>query len=284
MLVLYIGLSSALAAPRTLVPRQQADPDARYANRENVASAREAAAIWAARLLNDPKDFEAAWKLARARYWLGGHTAEAERKTMLESGVAAARRAAELAPSRPEGHFWMAANMGALAESHGLRQGLRYRGAIKEALLTVLEIDPAFQQGSADRALGRWYFKVPGLFGGSNKKSEEHLRKSLTYNPDSTASRYFLAETLLELDRKDDARAELQRVLDAPLDPDWTPEDKEFKEKAAALLAKLTREPSRLHFSFFIFHSSFFIPAPRVSTGRTPVLTSCRAVRPAPSA
>ena len=61
----------------------------------------------------------------------------------------------------------MAANMGALAESFGMRQGLKYRGAIKDALLTVLKLDPAFQHGSADRALGRWYYKVPGLFGGS---------------------------------------------------------------------------------------------------------------------
>jgi hypothetical protein len=26
-------------------------------------------------------------------------------------------------------------------------------------------------------------------------------------------------------------------VIDAPLDPDWTPEDREFKQKARALLA-----------------------------------------------
>ena len=34
----------------------------------------------------------------------------------------------------------------------------------------VLKLDPAFQHGSADRALGRWYFKVPGLFGGSQQE------------------------------------------------------------------------------------------------------------------
>ena len=50
-----------------------------------------------------------------------------------------------------------------------MRQGIKYRGAIKDALLTVLKLDPAFQQGSADRALGRWYYKVPGLFGGSKR-------------------------------------------------------------------------------------------------------------------
>src|SRR5258708_29917217 len=120
--------------------------------------------------------------------------------------------------------------MGALAESLGMRQGLKYRGEIRNELETVLRLDPGFQQGSADRALGRWYFKVPGLFGGSNKKSEEHLRKSLTYNPNSSASLFFLAETLIAEGKKEDARRTLQQLLAAPVDPDWAPEDREFKQ------------------------------------------------------
>jgi hypothetical protein len=122
--------------------------------------------------------------------------------------------------------------MGALAESFGLRQGLKYRGDIKSELEAVLRIEPAFLQGSADRALGRWYNKVPGLFGGSNKKSEEHLRKALTYNPQSTATLYFLAETLQDEGKKAEAKATLEQVLAASMDPDWTPEDREFKAKA----------------------------------------------------
>lgn len=207
-----------------------------YAAREDLGKAREAAAIWADRLKQNPKDFESAWKLARAKYWLGGHAPDAERKTLLEEGIAAGRAAVAIEPKRPEGHFWIAANMGALAESFGMRQGLKYRGSIKDALLTVLKLDPAFQKGSADRALGRWYFKVPGMFGGSDSKAEEHLRKSLTYDPNSTASHFFLAETLLDAGRKDEARIELQKVLDAPPDPEWTPEDREFKAKASRLL------------------------------------------------
>ena len=34
--------------------------------------------------------------------------------------------------------------------------------------------------------------------------------------------------------RDADARAELQKVIDAPVDPDWAPEDREFKAKAQA--------------------------------------------------
>jgi tetratricopeptide (TPR) repeat protein len=214
-----------------------ADPDALYRQRETIASAERAAQIWADRLARDNHDFESAWKLSRARYWLGTHGPDKTRKDLLENGIAAGRTAIALSPNRPEGHFWLAANMGALAESFGLRQGLKYRGDIRSELETVLRLDAAFQQGSADRALGRWYYKVPGLFGGSVKESETHLRKSLTYNPNSTASLYFLAETLTAEKKIDEARAALQKVLDAPVDPDWAPEDREFKQKAQTLLA-----------------------------------------------
>jgi tetratricopeptide (TPR) repeat protein len=227
----------------------QTDPDALYRNRANLASARDAAAAWEMRLAANPQDFESAWKLARASYWLGGHgdrgvPADASAKAAraaLERGVAAGQTAARLQPNRPEGHFWTAANMGALAESYGLRQGIKYRGAIKSELEAVLRIDPSFQDGSADRALGRWYFKVPSLFGGSKAKSEEHLRKSLTYNADSTASHFFLAETLFELKRDHDAVEELNKVIAAPLDPEWLPEDREFKEQAERRLRAVSR-------------------------------------------
>jgi hypothetical protein len=250
ILILYIALSGAVPAGGVRDGRQStreggqstaasADPDALYAKRSDLESAREAAAIWERRLRANPADFESAWKLARARYWLGGHAPDAERKQLLEGGIAAGRAAVAAAGQRPEGHFWVAANMGALAESFGLGQGLKYRGEIRNELLVVLRIDPAFQQGSADRALGRWYFKVPGLFGGSDKKSEEHLRKSLTHNPNSSASLYFLAETLIALKRPGEARDVLQKLLDAPPDPEWVAEDQEFKEKGQRLIATL---------------------------------------------
>jgi len=189
-----------------------------------------------------PDEFDAAWKLARADYWLGGHVPASERRAFLEQGIDAGRRAATLQPRRPEGHFWIAANMGALAESFGLRAGIKYRKPIKEALETVLRLDPAFQQGSADRALGRWYYRVPSLFGGSHRRAEEHLRASLKYNPRSTASHFFLAELYLDDGRTGDARAELQAVINAPVDPEWAPEDREFKEKARRMLESTKAE------------------------------------------
>jgi uncharacterized membrane protein len=237
---LKVEATSVYAAEMTPAARgfrlQAEDPEALYQQRETIAKAQQAEQIWADRLAKDPKDFVSAWKLAKARYWLGTHADEKSRKAYLEAGIAAGRAAIAAASDKPEGHFWVAANMGALAESFGLRQGLKYRGDIKSELETVLKIDPAFQQGSADRALGRWYYKVPSLFGGSNKQSEAHLRKALTYNPSSTATLYFLAETLIDEGKKDDARTVLQQLQQAPVDPDWAPEDREFKAKGLVLV------------------------------------------------
>ena len=240
----FCGAGDGVTA-RDQTPQAEAtsDPDALYARREQVAEAQAAARIWAARLAGAgaQPDFEAAWKLARAAYWIGTHAGSNEiRRAALEQGIDAAAAAIRARPDRPEGHFWRAAGMGALAESFGLRMGLKYRGEIKRELEAVLKIDPAFQLGSADRALGRWYFKVPGLFGGSKKKSEEHLRRSLTYHPTSHASLYFLAETLLAMDRGAEARAALEKVIASPVDEGWGPEDREFKSKARALLQEIS--------------------------------------------
>lgn len=213
--------------------------DALYADRANPASATAASSLWAEALKKDPRDFDAAWKLSRVSYWLGSHAPENERRGHLERGMQAARTAMALAPTRPEGHFWLAANMGTLAESFGVRNGLRYRGPVKDELETVLKLDPAFMNGSADRVLGRWYFRVPRLFGGSNKRAEEHLRASLKYDENSTISRFFLAEVLLDEDRREEARAELQKVVAAPLSEEWAPEDQEYKAKATALIARI---------------------------------------------
>jgi hypothetical protein len=227
------------ASQRTVEAASSSNADALYAMREDLPGALAAAAFWAQRLAKDEADFEAAWKLARACYWLGGHVPEAERRARFEQGIEAARRAAAAQPNRPDGHFWMAANMGGMAEGFGLRAGLRYRGPIKASLEKALAIDAAYQDGSADRALGRWYARVPRLFGGSNAKAVEHLQRSLKYSPTSIPSHLFLAEVYLDMNRRDDARRELEAVVAAPFHPDWIPEEREFKKQAEAHLRRL---------------------------------------------
>jgi hypothetical protein len=232
-------LSFYLLASWPPVRARRADPDELYRQRENTASARQAADIWAARAASG-QDFEAAWKLARISYWLGTHGDQHARRVALERGVAAGTQAAAMAPNQPEGHFWLAADMGALAESFGLSQGLKYRGRIKSEIETVLAIDDAWLEGSGFRALGWWFHKVPGLFGGSESRAEQNLRKALSYNSQSVVTLYFLGEVLAGTGRRAEAVRAFRQALDAPFHPDFTPEDKDFKQQAAARLSALT--------------------------------------------
>src|SRR6185503_12419437 len=79
---IFLFYISAVAVPATAQ-----NADALYADRANLASATQASALWREAVKRDPRDFEAAWKLSRVSYWLGGHAPEQDRRGHLESGI-----------------------------------------------------------------------------------------------------------------------------------------------------------------------------------------------------
>jgi cytochrome c-type biogenesis protein CcmH/NrfG len=82
---------------------------------------------------------------------------------------------------------------------------------------------------------------VPGLFGGSEAKSEELLRKALTYEGDSILPHFYLSETLFERGKTAEAIEELKKTVAATPTADFDPEDREMQAKAAAELARRTQ-------------------------------------------
>lgn len=226
------GQSPQGVTPGEVTP---ANPDELYRQRTHRPNAQAAADIWEARAATD---FEAAWKLARACYWLGTHGNEAERREGLERGVKAGELAARLGPDRPEGHFWAAASMGTLAEAFGMSQGLKYRARIKDALEKVIALQPGWQMGSAEAALGRWYARVPRLMGGNKGKAEALYKQALAIDPFNRLALLYYAD-LLEDDKPAAARRLLQTVLEAPPVEEWGPEDADWAAKAKERLAKI---------------------------------------------
>ncbi len=240
------ALASALAwafACTGLVLASQAspaeDPDALFRDREQLEWAVAAAEIWDARLAADTRDFGAAWKAARARVWIGERGGRDGRKAQYERGMSAARRAIAIEPARPEGHFWLAVNMGAMASASPIRAGLKYRVPIRESLEAAIRLDPTYNRGAAHCALGKYYLQVPWLFGGSKSKAEALLRSCLAVDADSAMGHYFLAQTLVARSRPDEARHELGKVLESPEDVEFGPETRLYKRKAERLLKKL---------------------------------------------
>ena len=120
---------------------------------------------------------------ARARALLAGHQRSgAGRREEAHPGARASRRAGRRRRRAPAPRTdisgwprtwarWPTRTACARASSTARRSAKRSRRRRR--------LDPAFLDGSPDRALGRWYYKVPGLFGGDLDKSEQHLRTAL---------------------------------------------------------------------------------------------------------
>jgi hypothetical protein len=237
--LIRFGWTAVLALGSLAVQTRPAEnPDDLYRARENLSSAARAADLWAQR---SATEFDAAWKLSRACYWLGTHLPEQSRRSALDRGVSAGSLAVRLAAGRPEGHFWLAANMGRLAESFGVIQALRFRSRIRAELERVIAIDGAWQGGDAEAALGQWYAEVPRFFGGSRDKAEEHLRRALGFDASNMWALSFLAEMMTDDGKVGEARTLLQRVIDAPFEAEWVPEQRELKEQATVRLKALRR-------------------------------------------
>jgi tetratricopeptide (TPR) repeat protein len=90
----------------------------------------------------------------------------------------------------------------------------------------ALTLEPRFPPAYA--LAGTVYYEVPGLLGGDLDRSEQLFRRGLELDPRYTGLRVGLARTLIRRGRLDEARRELQAVLDetAPANvADWTVKD-----------------------------------------------------------
>lgn len=183
--------------------------------------------------------YEAQWRIARIMYYIGTHTEKKkDKKKIFSQGVYYAERAVEAEPEKPDGYYWLAVDNGKVGETRGVLKSLSLVKPIKRALNKVIELDRAYEEGGADRVMGRVFFKLPGIAGGDKDKSLEHLLKSVEYGPNDAMTRLYLAETYLKKKEKEKARAELEFILNMEDDPKWANSVMECKAAAKELMEK----------------------------------------------
>jgi tetratricopeptide (TPR) repeat protein len=230
-LLTVLVLASAARAQATNTLLQQGDD--LYAQRGDLAKAKEALAKYQAALAAGDDAYGANWRLARVEYWIGDHTADKTvKKQIFQQGIDHAKKAAGLGPDKADGHFWLGVCYGVYGEAKGVLKSLALVKPIKEAMRRVLEIDPAYDKGGADRVLGRVYHEVPGIAGGSEKKSLEHLLKAVEYGPRVGLNLLYLADTYISLDQIEKARQTLEYILSMEPEPELIPETEEERVQA----------------------------------------------------
>lgn len=211
-----------------------------FRQRADLEKAKEAAEAFSLALGRDPASERAAAQLAWASYWIGNHEHDPQAKlAAYQRGIDAAKQALTHHPNSLAGHFLLGVNYTGYGSTKGILNSLALVNPIMESMEAVIKRDPSFDGGGAYRVLGRVYYKLPGLFGGSNAKSIEYLRLAIKYGPRRWQSHIFLAETLLDEGAKDQARSLLEQVMAGPAEPGWEAEYAEERAWAQRLLEKI---------------------------------------------
>ena len=230
---------------KTVATEKIAEADQLYSQREDLSKVRLSVAELRQARIADYGNYEAAWKLARASYYLGAHTTdERERDEAFREGSDVGKIAVQLDSGKPEGHFWLGANYGGAAE-HSTLAGLSTVEDIRREMEAVLKIDEQFQGGSAHLALGQLYLQAPRLLGGDYQKAIEHLEKGLKSGSNNAMIRLRLAEAYSDTNRDAEARKQIEVILKMTPDPNYIPEYKEAVDKAKKLLEKIDRTDRR---------------------------------------
>lgn len=228
------GSDAKMAADRI------AEAESLWEGRDDMQKARVAVASLRQARTADYNSYEAAWKLARAAFYVGDHTDDdSERDDMFREGTEAGKVAIQLEPNKAEGHFWLGANYGGTA-AHSTIANLSSFNDIKTEMDAVLKIDEKYEGYSAYLGLGRLYLQAPRVLGGDTAKAIEYLEKGVKLSPNNSLMRYHLAEALESNNRDAEAKKQLETLIAATTpDPKYMAEHNTALTKGKKLMEKI---------------------------------------------
>lgn len=191
-----------------------------------------------------PDDYEANWKLARAIR----EYADKSRKKGVEGwkdicakygkeGMKYAQKAIELKPERPDGYYYYGLNVGVYSDGvsilTALGEGLK--GKTQQSFEKTYEINKLYKDGGPMLSLGRFWAVLPWPMY-DRKKALAYYREyqQTEYFATNAEAQVFLAELLIQMGG-DKNKAEAKGYVEKALQSD----DPYFKDYAARLQADL---------------------------------------------
>ena len=201
---------------------------------------------------SDPQNVEILYRISRVESDLEEDLSDdSKKKAYALESVAYAKRAVEAAPQNSNAHLATAIAYGDLTDFVDDRTKMEYSQLIKGEAERAIELDP--KNDYAYLVLGRWNFEMTQLnpilkgfaellYGqmppASPEKALEYFQKAIALAPNRMIHHYCYGDALARLGRKDQAKAEFQKVLRL------TATDKEehgYQQKASSGLKTLER-------------------------------------------
>jgi len=224
----FAAASRAAADPGTRTGSKAnslATADGYYGGREKLANVDQGLQVLRQILAGNPNDYEAWWRISRSENYLGRKAPNDKAAgRAYQAGIDAGRRAVALERDRVEGHFWLGANYGLLAETDGWIKGLRLIDTVRDEMETVIRLNPDYEQAAGQRTLARLYYRAPFFKGGDKQRSIALLEDCLQRHPRDSFAMLYLADDYLAVGKRAEARELLDRVLGLAADPVYGPE------------------------------------------------------------
>lgn len=218
-------------------------------------NATEALADYRAAIAADSSSEQAYWKASRELVDLGEYEPDKDKqKEYYGEAEKLAKRAVELNPTDPEGHFSVARAVGRVALSVGKKERVRYAKEVRTEALETLRLDSA--HAGANHVMGRWNAEIMRLSGFSRfmaknflggdvfgtaswAEAVRYMERAVALDPNRITHHLDLAEVYRDRNKPGDldkAREQFQAVIDGPI-TDYN--DHHYKQEAQDELAKL---------------------------------------------
>jgi tetratricopeptide (TPR) repeat protein len=203
---------------------------------------------------DDPTNVEILYRLSRVESDLVNDLPDNAKKKGLDYAVesmAYAKRAIEADPQNSEAHLAAGIAYGVMTDFVDDRTKLEYSKRIKDEAEKAIELNP--NNDYAYLVLARWNFEMTQLnpilkgmaellYGqmppASQEKALEDFQKAIEIAPNKMIHHFSYGEALAKLGRKEEARAEYQKVLRLP---PTCREERGYQQKAASGLKTLER-------------------------------------------
>lgn len=142
-------------------------------------------------------------------------------------------------PKAGAAYFIKALCMGKRGELNGIWESLSMIKDFETLMKTAANLDPGLDYGGPHRALGRYYFKLPRLLGGSVDEAISQLEIAMTYGPDYWENLLYLGEAYFEDDRYKKAQNLLSRFIQISQTMPENPEMTRFRNHARGILNEI---------------------------------------------
>jgi tetratricopeptide (TPR) repeat protein len=201
---------------------------------------------------SDPQNVEILYRISRVDSDLEEDLSDdAQRKPYALESVAYAKRAIESDPRSSNAHLSASIAYGILTDFVDDKTKMEYSKLIKSEAEKAIELDP--KDDYAYLILARWNFEMTQLnpilkgiaellYGqmppASQEKALEDFQKAIALAPNRIIHHYCYGEALAKLGRKDQAKAEYQKVLRLTA---TDREERGYQQKASAGLKALDR-------------------------------------------